>query len=252
MSKWKGRERAPVLMLSNSLGTTLHMWDGQVAPLTGTSASCDYDRRGHGQSGVPAGPYTMERLGRDVLAVLDARASRKPAGAASRWAAWSASGWARMLLPAVDRLVLTNTSSYFPDKSAWNDRLRLVREKGIAAFAAANMERWFTKGLSRTCPGSGCARAGDVRRHAARRLSGLRSGGPRHGPSRAPAQDHCAHPRHCRQSMTRRRLRRQTSTSASMSQGRGSRSSTPLTSRTSSSRRPTPRRVLEFLLAGKR
>ena len=52
----------------------------------------------------------------------------------------------------VERLVLTNTSSYFADKSAWNDRLKLVREKGIPAFAPANMERWFTKGFRERSP----------------------------------------------------------------------------------------------------
>ena len=62
----EGPERAPVLMLSNSLGTTLHMWDGQVAPFTRHFRLVRYDRRGHGKSGVPKGPYTMERLGRDV------------------------------------------------------------------------------------------------------------------------------------------------------------------------------------------
>ena len=67
----EGPERAPVLMLSNSLGTTLHMWDRQVTPFTRHFRLVRYDRRGHGRSGVPKGPYTMERLGRDVLAVLD-------------------------------------------------------------------------------------------------------------------------------------------------------------------------------------
>ena len=68
----EGPERAPVLMLSNSLGTTLHMWDGQLAPFTQHFRLIRYDRRGHGKSGCPKGPYTMERLGSDVLAVLDA------------------------------------------------------------------------------------------------------------------------------------------------------------------------------------
>ena len=68
----EGPQQAPVLMLSNSLGTTLHMWDGQVAPFTKHFRLVRYDRRGHGQSGVPQGPYTMEGLGRDVLAILDA------------------------------------------------------------------------------------------------------------------------------------------------------------------------------------
>ena len=67
----EGPDNAPVLMLSNSLGTTLHMWDDQVAPFTQHFRLLRYDRRGHGQSSVPKGPYTMERLGRDVLAVLD-------------------------------------------------------------------------------------------------------------------------------------------------------------------------------------
>src|SRR5260370_1467669 len=58
-----GAERAPVLMLSNSLGTDLSMWDDQVGAFTKQFRLVRYDRRGHGQSGVPEGPYTMERLG---------------------------------------------------------------------------------------------------------------------------------------------------------------------------------------------
>ena len=58
-------------MLSNSLGTDLHMWDAQVAAFAQRFRLVRYDRRGHGKSAVPAGPYTMERLGRDALAILD-------------------------------------------------------------------------------------------------------------------------------------------------------------------------------------
>jgi 3-oxoadipate enol-lactonase len=148
----EGREGAPVLMLSNSLGTTLHMWDGQVAPFIQHFRLVRYDRRGHGLSGVPAGPYTMERLGRDVLAVLDALGIEK-----INWCGLSMGGMVGQWLGAnapgrIERLVLTNTASYFPDKTAWNERLRLVREKGIAAFAAANMERWFSKGFRERSP----------------------------------------------------------------------------------------------------
>jgi 3-oxoadipate enol-lactonase len=52
----------------------------------------------------------------------------------------------------IERLVVTNTSSYFADKTAWNERLRLVREKGIAAFAGPNMERWLTKEFRERAP----------------------------------------------------------------------------------------------------
>jgi len=143
----EGPERAPVLMLSNSRGTNLHMWDEQVAPFAQHFRLVRYDRRGHGKSGVPKGPYSMERFGRDVLAVLDSLGIAK-----INWCGLSMGGMVGMWLGAnaqnrIDKLLLSNTSSYFPDKNGWNDRLKLVREKGVAPFAPANMERWFTKGF---------------------------------------------------------------------------------------------------------
>src|ERR1700674_1007108 len=68
----EGPEDGPVLMLSNSLGTTLRMWDAQAPKFARDFRLLRYDRRGHGQSGVPKGPYSMERLGRHVLKNLDA------------------------------------------------------------------------------------------------------------------------------------------------------------------------------------
>jgi 3-oxoadipate enol-lactonase len=148
----EGPERAPVLILSNSLGTTLKMWDGQVAAFTQHFRLVRFDRRGHGKSGVPQGPYSMELLGRDVLAIMDGLSIRK-----ANWCGLSMGGMEGMWLGAnagdrFDRLVLSNTSSFFPDKAGWNDRLKLVREKGVPAFAAANMERWFTKGFRERAP----------------------------------------------------------------------------------------------------
>src|SRR5437763_15331113 len=68
----EGPTDKPVLMFCNSLGTTLHMWDGQMPEVTRHFRVVRYDRRGHGKSGVRKGPYTMEMLGRGALAVLDA------------------------------------------------------------------------------------------------------------------------------------------------------------------------------------
>ena len=148
----EGPERAPVLMLSNSLGTTRAMWDGQVKPFTQHFRLVRYDRRGHGKSGVPKGPYTMERLGRDVLAVVDGLGIKK-----FNWCGLSMGGmvgqWVGANAPdRVERMVLTNTSSYFPDKAGWNERLKLVEQKGIAEFAAPNMARWFTPGFLQRAP----------------------------------------------------------------------------------------------------
>jgi 3-oxoadipate enol-lactonase len=140
----EGPEGAPVLMLSNSLGTDLHMWDDQVAAFTHHFRLLRYDRRGHGKSGVPKGPYSMERLGRDVLAVLDALGIQK-----INWCGLSMGGMVGQWLGAnaanrVDKLILSNTACYYPDKATWDDRLKMVREKGLAGIVGATMERWFT------------------------------------------------------------------------------------------------------------
>ncbi|HEY5063249.1 MAG TPA: 3-oxoadipate enol-lactonase [Xanthobacteraceae bacterium] len=143
----EGSERAPVLMLSNSLGTNLHMWDEQTGPLTRHFRLVRYDRRGHGKSSAPKGPYTMERLGRDVLGVLDGLGIQK-----INWCGLSMGGMVGMWLGAnagnrVDKLILSNTSAHFPDPTVWDARIKVVRDVGLAGIVDANMERWFTKGF---------------------------------------------------------------------------------------------------------
>jgi 3-oxoadipate enol-lactonase len=141
----EGPQTGPVLMLSNSLGTNLHMWDDQAPAWSRHFRLVRYDGRGHGKSSVPKGPYPMERLGRDVLAVLDQLGIAK-----INWCGLSMGGMVGQWLGAnapnrIDNLILSNTSSYFADKSMWEGRLKTVREKGLAAIVEANMERWFTK-----------------------------------------------------------------------------------------------------------
>jgi 3-oxoadipate enol-lactonase len=143
-AEMEGPDGAPVLMLSNSLGTNLHMWEDQVAAWTRHFRLVRYDRRGHGRSGVPKGPYSMERLGRDVLGVLDGLGIER-----INWCGLSMGGMVGMWLGAnaadrVDKLVLSNTAAYFPDKTIWDGRIKMVREKGMAGIVDANMERWFT------------------------------------------------------------------------------------------------------------
>src|SRR5947208_10203121 len=125
----EGRDGGPTLMLSNSLGCTLNMWEPQMEALTQLFRVIRYDRRGHGRSGVPPGPYSMERFGRDVLAVLDALGISKV-----NWCGLSMGGMVGQWLGAnapdrIERLVLCNTSSYFADKSGWNERLKIIGEQ---------------------------------------------------------------------------------------------------------------------------
>jgi len=147
-----GREGAPALMLSNSLGTDLTMWDEQVKPFTEHFRLIRYDRRGHGQSGVPQGPYSMERLGRDVIAVLDALGVEK-----TNWCGLSMGGMVGQWLGAnaperIEKLVLSNTNSYYEDKNFWHGRIKMVRDKGLEPLVDANMARWFTEGFRARAP----------------------------------------------------------------------------------------------------
>jgi len=147
-----GRDNAPALMLSNSLGTNLSMWDDQAGEFAKHYRLIRYDRRGHGQSAAPQGPYSMERLGRDVLAVLDALGVKK-----TNWCGLSMGGMVGQWLGAnapdrVEKLVLSNTSSFYPDKGPWNDRIATVREKGLASMVDGNMQRWFTEGFRARAP----------------------------------------------------------------------------------------------------
>jgi 3-oxoadipate enol-lactonase len=148
----EGPADAPVLILSNSLGTNLHMWDDQAPALAQHFRLVRYDRRGHGQSSVLKGPYSMERLGRDVLAIADGLGAKT-----FNWCGLSMGGMVGQWLGAnapdrVEKLILSNTHYRFPEQSFWNDRIKFVQEKGLAAMVAPNMERWFTREFRERAP----------------------------------------------------------------------------------------------------
>ena len=147
-----GRDDAPALMLSNSLGTDLRMWDDQAGEFAKHYRVIRYDRRGHGKSGVPQGPYSIERFGRDVLSVLDALGVKK-----TNWCGLSMGGMVGQWLGAnapdrVEKLVLSNTNFHYADKAPWSDRIKTVREKGLASMVDGNMARWFTEGFRNRAP----------------------------------------------------------------------------------------------------
>jgi 3-oxoadipate enol-lactonase len=140
----EGRDGGPTLMLSNSLGTTMQMWEPQMAALTKLFRVIRYDRRGHGKSGVSAAPYSMERFGRDVLAILDDLNVDKV-----HWCGLSMGGMVGQWLGAnapqrFEKLILSNTSCYYPDPTNWHNRIKAVKDGGLAAVADAVIAGWLT------------------------------------------------------------------------------------------------------------
>lgn len=140
----EGPEDAPVLVVSNSLGTTLRMWDDQAPALRERFRLLRYDHRGHGDSPVPPGPYEIDDLGRDVLALLDRLEVERfsfcglsVGGAVGMWLASE-------IPERVERLVLCCTAARFAPPEQWDERAETVRADGVGAIADAVLERWFT------------------------------------------------------------------------------------------------------------
>jgi 3-oxoadipate enol-lactonase len=142
--QFDGPVGAPVLMLSNSLGTDLAMWEAQMPRLTRDHRVLRYDTRGHGQSAVPPGPYTIEYLGRDVVALLDQLALDRVT-----FCGLSLGGMTGMWLGAhaparIARLVLANTAARVAAPELYNARIDKVNAGGVAAISDAVLARWFT------------------------------------------------------------------------------------------------------------
>jgi 3-oxoadipate enol-lactonase len=147
-----GPEGAEVVVLSNSLGTTLEMWDAQAGVLARRWRVLRYDMRGHGRSPVPKTPYAIADLGADLVALLD----RNGIGRASLCGV-SLGGMASMWVAAhaperVDRLVLCSTSALMGPPETWTHRAALVRRCGMGAVADTVVARWFTPGFAATAP----------------------------------------------------------------------------------------------------
>ena len=135
---------APVVVLSNSLGSTYAMWDRQVAELSRSFRVVRYDTRGHGQSPVPRGPYVIDDLVHDVVALLDQLGVQR-----THFVGLSLGGMTGLRLAAlyperVDRLAVLCTSALLGPSQAWHDRAATVREQGTAAVAEAVVARWYT------------------------------------------------------------------------------------------------------------
>src|SRR5262245_61323602 len=107
--RFDGAADKPVLLLSNSIATDLHMWDGEVPALAEHFRVLRYDLRGHGESDTPVGAYSLDRLGRDVVELLDALGLQRVHVLGLSLGGFIAQWLAIHVPERVDRLVLSNT-----------------------------------------------------------------------------------------------------------------------------------------------
>ncbi len=150
---------APVLLFSPSLGTAMALFDAQAKVLGSNFSLLRYDMRGHGASDAPDGGYAMDRLGRDVVELLDHLEIETAhflgvslGGMTGQWLGYRAPG-------RIGRLILANTSSYMGPPADWADRIAAVLENGMEPMVEPVLERWFTAGFR----ASGDAAVGQIR-----------------------------------------------------------------------------------------
>lgn len=140
----EGPENAPVILFCNSLGTSFHMWDEQVAALKNDFKVVRYDRRGHGQSTTSSTPFTIADLGKDAIALIDHLGLEKVhfcglsiGGLVGQWLGVNAADRLRSL-------TVCATAAKIGAAEAWIERAALVREQGLSPLLAGTEERWFT------------------------------------------------------------------------------------------------------------
>ena len=149
-----GKKKAPVVILSHSLGCSLSMWDPQMNALEQHFQVLRYDIRGHGRSETTPGPYTPELLAKDAIALLDALGIDKV-----HWVGLSMGGMIgqAVALNHSDRLkslVLCDTTGVMPPEvqPLWQERIDAVRGKGVESQLEPTMERYFTPSFIKSNP----------------------------------------------------------------------------------------------------
>ncbi|HEY8582202.1 MAG TPA: 3-oxoadipate enol-lactonase [Capillimicrobium sp.] len=136
----------------NSLGSTLEMWEPQARALAAHHRVVRFDLRGHGRSPVPPGPYALDDLGADVLALMD-RLEIERASLCGLSLGGMVAMWTAIAAPQrVDRLALCCTSAALGPPEAWRERAALVRSSGTEAVADAVVGRWLTPGFAAEHP----------------------------------------------------------------------------------------------------
>jgi 3-oxoadipate enol-lactonase len=147
-----GPSGQPVLLLSNSLGANLDMWSEQLEAFANHFQVLRYDTRGQGKSSMPAGPYSIDQMGKDVLALLDALnldrvhfCGISMGGLIGQWLGIHAPH--RLL-----KLVLSNTAAKIGNEVNWNQRIVTIQQDGFEPIVSTVLSGWFSEPFHRNHP----------------------------------------------------------------------------------------------------
>src|SRR5262249_52325244 len=140
-----GPDGAPWLVFSNSLATTVAMWDEQAAALQGKYRVMRYDQRGHGGTDAPGGRYAFATLIADAVALVDALGIRRAHFAGLSMGGATALGLAEQHPDRVDRIIACDSACMSTPQSSqqWEERIQVAQREGMEALVEPTMARWF-------------------------------------------------------------------------------------------------------------
>src|SRR5499425_2455181 len=140
-----GREGAPWLIFSNSLMTSLAMWDDQVAALKDDYRILRYDQRGHGQTEATDGKYTFDTLTADAIALMDALSIKRAHFAGISMGGMTALFLAQRHADRFDRIIACDCGPASTPVSAqqWKERIEVAADKGMEGLVEVTVNRWF-------------------------------------------------------------------------------------------------------------
>jgi 3-oxoadipate enol-lactonase len=149
--RFDGPENAPALVLSNSLGTTTHMWESVLPMFAASYRVLRYDTRGHGLSSVPRGEYSMNEIAEDLLRLLDHLAIERCSLCGISLGGVTAM-WLGVYAPErVEKLILANTAARIGTVESWNERIRTIETLGLEVASQKLIHRWFTPDFMQRC-----------------------------------------------------------------------------------------------------
>ena len=146
-----GPREAPAVLFANSLGSDLRIWDDVVAALAKEFRLVRYDKRGHGLSDV-ATPFGIDDHASDVAALLDHAGIGPCALVGISMGGMIAQRFAVRFPNRVRALVLCDTAAKIGTAEIWNERIRAIRQSGMAAVAETVIQRWFAPGFRVRAP----------------------------------------------------------------------------------------------------
>jgi 3-oxoadipate enol-lactonase len=151
--KVEGSSANPALVFVNSLGTDLRIWDDIVPYFAGRYSIIRYDKRGHGLSDCPAGPYTIADHTDDLAGILAYLGVKDRAIIIGISVGGMISlDFAARYPERVLRLILNDTGAVIGTPTYWEERISALEAHGFDELGEVILARWFAPTFAKRQP----------------------------------------------------------------------------------------------------